>query len=129
MEVSPAASGPFATVVWAVDASGNTPDRSFFDDLEEGEQAKVQALFNRLTGVGEIRNRDQFKKLETRRGWPLWEFKRFQIRFIGTFMPDRTKREFVVAHGLRKKKDRHSASDLERAVRIITEHAYRFSAC
>ena len=123
--VSPVASGLGATVVWAVDARGNTAARSFFNDLTNGDRAKIQALFNRLATYGEIRTRERFKKLDTRHGVALWEFKSFQIRFIGAFLPNRRPREFVVAHGLRKKKDRHSAGDLERAVRIIKEHVKR----
>lgn len=125
VSVSPAAWGLGATVVWAVDAKGSIPARSFFNDLTDGDRAKIQALFNRLATYGEIRTRERFKKLDTRHGVALWEFKSFQIRFIGAFVPKTRPREFVVAHGLRKKKDRHSASDLERAVRIIKEHVKR----
>lgn len=116
-------------MVWAVDAMGKTPARSFFHELSEGDRAKIQTLFDRLATMGEIRTRERFKKLENRRGWALWEFKSFQIRFIGAFMPERAKREFVVAHGLRKKKDRLGESDLERAVRIINEHFDRLGSC
>ena len=112
-------------MVWAVDARGNTPARFFFSDLADGDRAKIQALFNRLATYGEIRTRERFKKLDTRHGVALWEFKSFQIRFIGAFVPKTRPREFVVAHGLRKKKDRHSGSDLERAARIIKEHVKR----
>lgn len=121
METPPAASGQWGTVVWAVETSGKTLACDFFNSLEPKERAKVQALFNRLAVSGQVRTRERFKKLETRNGWALWEFKSFQLRFIGAFSPG-TRGEFVVAHGLRKKKDRHNPSDLDRAVGILNSH-------
>ena len=79
-------------------------------------------MFNTLAEVGWIKNRERFKKLETRRGWTLWEFKSFQIRFIGAFAPG-IPRTFLIALGLKKKRDRHRVRDLDRAVKILEEHS------
>ena len=49
----------------------------------------------------------------------LWEFKSFQLRFLGGFAGSR---RFVVADGLRKKKQRHRPQDLDRAARRLSEH-------
>ena len=122
MGVSPAASGCGGRVIWAVENSGRSQARIFFDALNTNEQVKIQALFDRFAASGEIKTRERFKKLETRHGWALWEFKSFQIRFIGAFSPDRIRREFVVACGLKKKRDRHKPQDLDKAVRILDEH-------
>ena len=108
---------------WAVDASGKTPAREFFLELKPADRAKIQAQFNLLAKQGRIDTRERFRKLETRRGWALWEFKSFQLRFIGTY--SRIASAFVVADGLRKKQDRHRSRDLDRAVRILDEHFAR----
>jgi hypothetical protein len=75
-----------------------------------------------LAEDGRISTTERFKKLGNRRNWPLWEFKSFQIRFIGTFSKRTSPGEFVVALGIRKKANRHKDSDLERAVRILNDH-------
>lgn len=117
--IPPVASGEWGVVEWAVDASGKVPAREFFRAQKLEDQAKIQALFNRLAERGRIGTRERFKKLETRKGWAIWEFKSFQLRFIGGFS---TAKAFVVAEGVRKKQDRHRARDLDRAVRILDEH-------
>jgi hypothetical protein len=48
----------------------------------------------------------------------LWEFKANQWRFIGDYRG----RRFLVAHGVRKKQDRHRKADLDRAARILEEN-------
>lgn len=123
--IPPAACGEWGVVEWAVDASGKTPARKFFQDLKHADQAKIQAQFNLLGKQGRIDTRERFKKLETRRGWALWEFKSFQLRFIGTY--SRIAIAFVVADGFRKKQDRHRSRDLDRAARILDEHFERLT--
>ena len=117
--IPPVASGEWGVVEWAVDTSGRVPAREFFLTLKPTDRAKIQALFNRLAEQGRIGTKERFKKLETRKGWALWEFKSFQLRFIGGFS---TAKAFVVAEGVRKKQDRHRARDLDRAVRILDVH-------
>lgn len=58
----------------------------------------------------------------TRQGHAIWEFKRHQIRFLGRFGPGR---QFLVAHGLKKKQDKHRPADLDRTARILTEYLAR----
>lgn len=81
-------------------------------------------MFNRLASTGKISNVEKFKKLCDMGGHAIWEFKSHQLRFLGGFAPGH---HFVVAHAVRKKKDAHSAQDLERAARILNEHADRES--
>ena len=116
------ASGSWGSVVWAIDAVGKTSAKTFYSKLEMKSQAKIQALFNALAKDGRIPTRDRFKKLENRRGWALWEFKSFQIRFIGAFTRGGRPGEFVVAHGVQKKSNRLRDSDLEIAARILMDH-------
>ena len=79
----------------------------------------MQVLFERLAERGQIRNNEQFKKLGDWQGHAIWEFKRYQFRFLGAFTPGS---QFLVAHGLRKKKNKHRSADLDRAARILTEN-------
>lgn len=101
------------------------PAREFYLDLDDKDKAKIQALFQRLAEHGEIPNREKFKQLGEKagpKGRGLWEFKSFQIRFIGDF---RRGNRFIVAHGLRKKRDDLPRADIDKAVRILAEHDER----
>lgn len=114
--------GTVYTIEWAKDAQGRLPAREFFEGLDEQDQAKVLALFGRLANQGRISNGENFKHLGSRakgEAKSLWEFKKFQIRFIGAYRPGR---RFVVAHGLLKKKDDLQTSDIDKALRILREH-------
>jgi len=53
-------------------------------------------------------------------GGGLWEFKRYQLRFLGG--------RFLVAHGLRKKKDDLDPADIARAKRTLEDNDKR-EAC
>lgn len=99
---------------WAVGKNGDAPARTFFETLKPKEKAQILALFKRLADHGRIDNRQQFKRLNRN----LWEFKKFQLRFLGDY---RAGGRFLVALGVRKKKDKHSRKDLEKAERILKE--------
>lgn len=68
--------------------------------------------------MGDIASREHFKSLG-KSGGNLWEFKRFQLRFLGDYRPGG---RFVVALGLLKKTDDLKRSDIEKASRILAEH-------
>lgn len=117
-----AAFGTWGTVEWAVDENGESPAREFYDRLSDQDKAKVMVLFQRLADSGRISNHEHFKKLGPQAGpagRDLWEFKRFQVRFIGDFRPGR---RFIVAHGARKKRDNLRREDIEKAVRMLVKH-------
>lgn len=127
-----AARGAWGTVEWAVDKEGSLPARPDYERLDMDRKAKMTALFQRLAEVGRINNREQFRNLgeqSGKRGSELWEFKRFQDRFLGDFRPGR---RFLIAAHEQKKKDRLDPSVIERAVRVLAEndryeaqHGYR----
>ena len=100
---------------WATDGRGRFPAEEFFQSLSKGEQAQMLALFQRLADEWRIVNREHFKSL----GGGLWEFKKFQLRFLGGY---RSGYRFLTAHGLRKKKDKHSPVDIETVRRILREN-------
>lgn len=113
--------GPKLTVEWAIDSRERTPALEFFKELSLEDRRKVISLFKRLADEGEISNRELFKSLG-KQGLGLWEFKRFQLRFLGDFRPGG---RFLVAVGVRKKRDDLNDSDIERARRVLTEHDER----
>ena len=117
-----AAKGRWGTVEWATDANGESPAKAFYEGLNDGDKAKMNALFGWLARDGRIPNREKFRKLGQQGGKKyshLWEFKSFQLRFLGDFQGNR----FLVAHGVRKKKDSLSEGDKEKTVRILNENA------
>ncbi|HLX06714.1 MAG TPA: type II toxin-antitoxin system RelE/ParE family toxin [Thermoanaerobaculia bacterium] len=116
-----AAIGQRLTVEWASDTRGRLPALEFYEELSREDRQKVLALFKRLADAGAIANREHFKCLGGR-GGNLWEFKRFQLRFLGDYRPGG---RFLVAIGLRKKKDDLSDADIRKAARILAEHDQR----
>ena len=78
-------------------------------------------IFQRLAEFGRITNTEKFKQLgekagQQRRG--LWEFKSFQLRFLGDFRPGC---RFILAQGIRKKQDKLRRSDIEAATQVLYE--------
>ncbi|MFL6196294.1 MAG: type II toxin-antitoxin system RelE/ParE family toxin [Thermoanaerobaculia bacterium] len=116
-----AVTGDRLTVEWAVDSRGRTPALDYFQTLEKAERLRIIVLFKRLADHGEISSREHFKNLG-KEGERLWEFKRHQLRFLGDF---RSGNRFLVAHGLRKKRDDLGPADIARAKRILEEHDER----
>lgn len=100
------------TIEFALLPEGQMPAKEFLEGLSLGDQAKISALIKRLGDLGEIRNREKFKKIERTE---FFEFKSFQVRIIGFFMQGR---RFVLTHGFPKKQDNIPQSQLERANRI-----------
>lgn len=108
--------GPCRRVQWARDRNGSYPGFEFYNSLDEEEQAKALGLFRRLADSGRIQNKQQFKKLEE----GLWEFKpTSQVRLFGDHRPGG---RFLVAYGVKKKKWKHSRSDLNKAQRVLAEN-------
>lgn len=111
------------SIEFAIRANGSMPAKDFFDtDLTETERQKFKPPMMRLADDGRVANEERFKKVEGTKG--LWEFKLHQIRILGFYS---TRGSFVLTHGLRKKKDRLSKSDIEVAETIRKEHIARQS--
>jgi hypothetical protein len=124
-ETRVAASGAWGVVEWAKDAAGKLPARDFYLSLSQGDRAKIDILFANLAENGRISNREKFRNLGEKagqQGRALWEFKSFQIRFLGDF---RKGYRFVVADGLYKRKDNLRPADIEIALRILSENDAR----
>jgi Phage derived protein Gp49-like (DUF891) len=113
-----AVAGEKLTVEWAIDSRNRMPALEYFKTLEKEDRLRMVSLFKRLADHGEITSREHFKNLG-KQGERLWEFKRHQLRFLGDYRPGN---RFIVAHGLRKKRDDLDPADIERAKRILEEH-------
>ena len=111
------ATGDWGQVRYAVRQNGTCPARDFIDQLSDSDRAKLAALFDRMAAVGQIRNREKFKKVEG----AIFEFKSFQIR-IGCFQHGRV---WFLTHGFQKKAARWRREELERAETIRSEHLAR----
>lgn len=113
-----AVNGEKLTIEWAVDSRGRMPALEFYKELSLKERQRVLALFKRLADTGDIASREHFKSLG-KSGDNLWEFKRSELRLLGDYRPGG---RFIVALGLRKKKNDLNRSDIEKASRILAEH-------
>ncbi len=117
-----AARGQWGTVEWAgVPLNEVSQAQKFFSNLDETDKAKSLVLFKRLAEFGKIINREKFKQLGDKAGKEasgLFQFKSHQIRFIGDFRPGG---RFIVAWGVRKKKDQLDKSDIQSALLVLIE--------
>jgi len=124
-EPNVAAKGAWGRVIWAQEGSA----KKFFDGQSKPDRAKLGALFSYIAGLGTLfRHPQKFKKVgmahapgeHPHQAHAIYEFKSFQLRFLGEFRPNR---EFVIAHGLRKKKDDLDDADLSRTAVILSNEA------
>jgi hypothetical protein len=100
--------------VWASDASGRMRGKEYFEELQDRDRAKIQALFERMGDHGEIRNTEKFRFEED----GLCCFKSFSRRLMCFF----DGRNVVVTHGFTKKKDRLSRKELDIGQTIRTTY-------
>ena len=107
--------GPTGLNGWRVfvawEADGVSPVRDAYLDLDPRDRAGFQKSYETLaSNNGRVRNKEHFKKLE---GTDLYEFKRFQLRLAGFFLPGKI---FVICHIPKpKKRDGWRDQDIERA--------------
>ena len=103
--------GARKTIEFALAADGRSLAHEFWQSLDAKTQAKLQTRFRYLGDHGDLRNKEQFKKIE---GTHLFEFKEFQIRMPCEF---RSGGLVVISHGFKKKADKIPPSEIERARR------------
>lgn len=101
---------------------GTCPAGDFLDSLDGSDRRKLDVLFERLGNTGKIWNKEKFKKLEG--SDKIWEFKSFQIRIPCFFGPNK---KVILAFGLRKKKDKYNADEIQRAERYRDWYLGQFS--
>ena len=98
-----------------VDETGKSDVIDFIESLPDSDQKKVANLFNLFCQQGRIWNEVKFKKEEG----PIWAFKSFQVRILCAFLPRKPKPTVLLLHGLHKKADKLSRSDLDKAKLIF----------
>lgn len=104
--------GAKAVIELFVFDDGSCPARDYLDELNGTDRQRIDSLFELMCARGEIRNKEQFKKLEGSNG--IFEFKRYQTRvlcFFGKGSPAR----LVLTNGVTKKSNKHAKSDIRRA--------------
>jgi hypothetical protein len=89
--------------------------------LDDGNKAKMNALFARMADQGTIINGEKFKKIT---GTEFFEFKSFQVRMPCYYLPGRV---LVITHGFKKQSDRIPPSEIARAERIKREDTEYFA--
>lgn len=99
---------------------GSFPSWSFFNALPENDKAKMNVLFQYIAAIGQIKNKEKFKKLELTDD--LFLFKQFQIR-----MPCFWSKSGVlfITHGFVKKQDRMPESEKAKALSIMASQKAR----
>lgn len=111
------ARGSLRTIAYATGANGSMPAKDLIEGLDESDQRKIAALFQRMADQGKVANREQFKKVED----DLFEFKKHQTR-VFCFRRGNT---WFLTNGYRKKKKKLDPSEVARARRIRGEHVQR----
>lgn len=104
-------------VVWAREKSGRMRGKEFFDALEQQEQAKFEALFQRLAETGRIFDPRKFRA----EGAGIFCFKIRQRRLACFF----DGKDIAITHGFVKKGDKVPPGETDRAKRIRNEHLSR----
>lgn len=107
MKRQPEYEGIFFKIQSLVLADGSCPAGSFLDGLDPRERSKLDVLFERLGDHRTISNKEKFRKITDSAN--IWEFKSFQIRILCFFAPGKI---VLLAHALRKKRDKHRSADI-----------------
>jgi len=105
-------------IAFAVAANGRCPAQEFLEshDPSDKDKRKLIRLFENMATNGEIRNDENFKKLEHRR--EVHEFKGHKARVFAF----RQGNCWFLTSGVVKKKDAHRPADIDSAERIWEEH-------
>jgi len=103
------------TIEYARQANGDVPGLEFFKSLDARWQARLFYLYKMLGGIGQIRNKEMFRKEEGE----FFAFKAFQARLLCYFRSDQ---RVVITHGFSKKTDNINKQEFARAARIKQEY-------
>jgi len=105
-------------IAYAVAANGRCPARDFLESREPSDKDKRKLIrhFDVMATCGEIKNHENFKKLEGRK--EVYEFKGHKARVFAF----RIGSVWYLASGVVKKDDEHRPSHIDTAERIWEEH-------
>jgi hypothetical protein len=105
-------------IAYAMASNGRCPARDFLESREPSDKDKRKLIrhFDVMATYGEIKNDENFKKLEGRR--EVHEFKGHKARVFAFRMSN----VWFLTSGVVKKRDEHRPSDIDSAERIWEEH-------
>ena len=103
------------TLEYARQANGEHPALEFFNKLDGRWKARLIYLYKILGDIGQIQNREMFRK----ESGEFWAFKAFQARMLCYFRSDQ---RVVITHGFAKKTDKIRVQEFDRAARIKQEY-------
>jgi Phage derived protein Gp49-like (DUF891) len=108
--------GASRRLIWGADSSGRYRARDYFEELDVGEQAKFEPLFDRLAETGKISNRERFVKEPN----GIYCFKSHARRIACFF----DMRDVVLIHGFGKKatSSKRSRRQLATAARLRVQY-------
>jgi putative SOS response-associated peptidase YedK len=121
MKTIPIRIGPNAEIVAIVENNGKCPLQDFLEGLTGSDRNKVFQLFLMFCQLGEIRNKEKFRKEDD----PIWCFKSYQVRIPCFFQPTASKRCLVLTHGFLKKQDKMPKAQIDRAIRYYQQYISR----
>ena len=108
------ARGNWGSIFYAQRHDGSVPAKEFYDSCQRPDQAKLNALFQRLAAMGWIPHREKCKVLEGE----LCELKSHQIRV--SFY--RAGQCCYLLDGFVKKRDHWTSGELNHAKNLLAEH-------
>ena len=119
-EIIVAYRGSRYTIEYARQSNGEHPALEFFNKLDRRWKARLLYLYRMLGDIGQIQNREMFRKESDE----FWAFKAFQARMLCYFRSDR---RVVITHGFGKKTDKIRGQEFDRAARIRREYEAHLS--
>lgn len=105
------------TIEYAIRTNGSMPAKEFIESLDDSDQRKMAALFDRMAQHGTVPNPKQFKFVRGK----IFEFKKHRIRVFCFRKGDR----WLLTNGYPKKKDKLDQGEIDKAERIMREHLER----
>jgi phage-related protein len=107
--------GPCGIVAYARRKNGNRPAKSYIENLEQSDQAKLFRSFKQIADTGNIWNTERFRKLRGK----IWEFKIHPKVRVLCFPSGKT---WLLTHGFPKETGDTPSRQIERAEEIMREH-------
>lgn len=111
--------GPARRIVWGSNSAGKFPGRDYFEGLDEQNQARFEALFERMADTGQIKNTEKFR-IE---GDGIAVFKIHKHRLACFFDGG----DVVIVHGFGKKtpKGKREQRELKKAAKLRDDYEER----
>jgi len=107
--------GPCAIVAYARRENGKRLAKDFIENISREEQAKLSKSFRTITKVGNIYNKERFRKVRGK----IFEFKIHPKVRVLCFQRGKT---WLLTHGFNKETNKTPEREIKRAEDIMKEH-------